>query len=100
MEPEPQNFLNNNAEPITIQELLKKSQPTRSKKKMTNEQTYYSLKVKKIDEPPIIVNSALEMKFKYLIDTYMKMHQTIHHTTLPIVFNIIDLSRILDHIAN
>ena len=40
------------------------------------------------------------MKFKYLIDTYMKMHQTIHHVSLPIVFNIIDLSRILDHIAN
>lgn len=40
------------------------------------------------------------MKFKYLIDTYMKMHQAIHHAALPVVFNIIDLGRILDHIAN
>ena len=40
------------------------------------------------------------MKFKYLIDTYMKMHQNIHHSSLPVVFNIIDLSRMLDNIAN
>lgn len=39
------------------------------------------------------------MKFKYLIDTYIKMHSSVSGK-YPIIFNIIDLYKILDHIAN
>ena len=39
------------------------------------------------------------MKFKYLIDTYVKMHSNVSGK-YPIIFNIIDLYKILDHIAN
>lgn len=45
------------------------------------------------------IYAKLEMKFKYLIDTYIKMHNTASGK-YPIIFNIIDLYKILDHISN
>ena len=80
--------------------MLKKTSPHKISKKSTQPKTYYSLKVKKIDELPLVVTSRLEMKFKYLIDTYMIRRQNIHPSSLPVVFNIIDISGILDTIAN
>lgn len=59
----------------------------------------YSLKVRKLEELPLNVYARLEMKFKYLIDTYVKMHSNVSGK-YPIIFNIIDLYKILDHIAN
>jgi hypothetical protein len=57
------------------------------------------LKVRKLEELPLNVYARLEMKFKYLIDTYIKMHNNTSQK-YPIIFNIIDLYKILDHIAN
>lgn len=52
-----------------------------------------------MEELPLNVYARLEMKFKYLIDTYVKMHSNVSGK-YPIIFNIIDLYKILDHIAN
>ena len=57
------------------------------------------MKVRKLEEHPLNVYARLEMKFKYLIDTYIKMHNNTSQK-YPIIFNIIDLYKILDHIAN
>ena len=60
----------------------------------------YSCKLKKIEELPLVLTTHLEMKFKFLIETYMQLHQAMGNSNRrPIIFNIIDISKLLDQIA-
>ncbi len=55
------------------------------------------VKVKKLEEAPLLVNLKLEIKFKYLIETYHKMYSVSERQAM--IFNISELSRITDTIS-
>ena len=56
--------------------------------------------MKKINEPPLIMNYELEIKFRYLIETYRKIHEAVYGASYPVVFNYSDFRIMLDYIIN
>lgn len=59
---------------------------------------HYALKVNKIEEPPITESDKLELKFKFLLDCFIKMNGRSSQSS-AFIFNLKDINASLDDIA-
>ena len=76
--------------------VIKKPHPNKIK---PQKPYYYSLKVSKIEEPPLIETPKLDLKFKYLLDFYMRMKGKGFNSS-SFIFNFKDINASLDGIVN
>lgn len=74
--------------------IAKKPHPSRIK---PQKPFYYSLKVSKIEEPPLTETTKLELKFKYLLDCFIRMNGRGSHSS-SFIFNLKDINASLDDI--